>query len=64
MPRICLTGVATVAFRRIIEIPDDELEEFIRACDEDPANIEVNLDPDEPPGMRIDSWEELDYKVL
>lgn len=63
MPKVKLTGVATVTFTRTIDVPEDELEEFIDACDEDGANIECNLDVDEPPGMEIGSWEYLDFEV-
>ena len=64
MPKVKLTGVATVTFTRTIEVPDDELEDFIDACGEDGETIEVNLDPEEPPGMEIGAWEFLDYEVV
>jgi hypothetical protein len=66
MPKVKLTGVAMVTFTRTINVPADEIEEFIDACDEDGGNIECNLDPDDEFDTRreIGSWEFLDYEVL
>jgi hypothetical protein len=64
MPKVKLTGVATVTFTKTIDVPDDEMEEFIDACDDDAATIECNLDPEEPRGTEIGSWDELYYEVL
>lgn len=64
--KVKLTGVATVTFTRTIDVPSDELDEFIDACDEDPGIIECNLDPDDEFDTRreIGSWTSLDFEVL
>lgn len=65
MPKVKLTGVATVTYTKTIDIPEDEIQEFIDACGGDAGEtIECNLDPEEPDGMTINDWNFLDFKVL
>jgi hypothetical protein len=49
-----------VEFERVIDVPDDELDDFVEAMDEDGETIIINLDP----SVDVSSWEHLDYEVL
>ncbi len=63
MPKVRLIGVAMVTYTRTIEVPDDELKEFLEACD-DGETLLCNLNTDDLAHQEIGSWEHFEVEVL
>lgn len=66
MARLIITGKVTLDFKQVLDVPDDELEDFVfdgegKHFDED--NIICNIDLDRA-SWDVDQYEMLEVKVV
>jgi len=64
MAKFKLSGTARIEYTRVIDIPEDEVADFLASCEVDDGTIEVNLEPVVPGICNDIEWEDLDFERM